>query len=73
MPENLIFITPLTEDQKAFITSALEQGFDVYAYSGRMMFGAECPAINVNGIGEFTSPVKYSWDNMGKGFVIYVP
>jgi hypothetical protein len=62
----------LSDNQNKFVKVAEEAGFEVIEYSGRHMFGRTCPAITVNNVGDFASPVPYSWDELGKGFVIYI-
>ena len=64
----------LSDNQIEFIESALQQDFEVgYSYSGRGMYGKQCPSVDVDGIGEFGTKAKTSHDNMGKGFIIYCP
>jgi len=56
-------------------------GFDVYAYSGRFMYGAYCPAVNIDDLSELVTLYRsttipqgrFRTDSMGLGYVIYVP
>lgn len=62
----------LSENQKAFVIDAIDQGLEVdYGYSGRSMYGEVCPAIRLNDPDDFYTPTKTRQDHMGKGFVIY--
>jgi hypothetical protein len=68
-------ITPnyeLSENQQQFVDDAEEAGYTVdYGYSGRGMFGRECPSIIVEGIADFATKADYKADNMGMDYVIY--
>jgi len=35
------------------------------------MYGASCPSITVDGMGEFGTDAETQSDNMGMGYVIY--
>lgn len=62
----------LSPIQKRFVKAAEKQGLDVYyTYSGRFMFGRQCPAVNC-GAGQFGFKGA-SQDQMGKGIVVYMP
>jgi hypothetical protein len=64
----------LSENQKLFVKDAERQGFEVdFEYSGRGMYGMECPAVRCNAPGEFGTKAGISSDAMGKGIVIYAP
>lgn len=64
----------LSDNQKVFVIDAEHQEFKVdHGYSGRNMYGKTCPAVRVDGIGDFRTMAQYSSDNMGKGYVIYCP
>ncbi len=64
----------LSANQQQFVNDAEEQGFEVdYSYSGRCMYGRECPSVVVEGIADFSTKAKYSFDNMGLDYVIYAP
>lgn len=60
-----------TDNQDKFIQDAEGQGFEVYQYSGRGMFGDECPAITVDDPQDFKTDARYYTDNMGLSFVLY--
>ncbi len=60
-----------SENQQKFVDDAEEQGLEVRRYSGRGMFGRECPAITVDYIGEFATKARTRSDSMGLGIVIY--
>ena len=63
----------LTEKQKAFVRAVEAEGLEVYyTYSGRGMFGRQCPAVNLDG-GESFGFRGSSQDSMGLGTVIYMP
>jgi hypothetical protein len=62
----------LSEDQQEFVEAAYEEGYEPFVYSGRCMFGEQCPAISIIAAGEFKCPVPYAQDDLGKGYVIYV-
>jgi hypothetical protein len=62
----------LSDNQKQFVRDAEEQGLEInWDYSGRGMFGKCCPAVMVDGLGEFHTTANYESDSMGLGFVIY--
>jgi hypothetical protein len=62
----------LTDNQIKFVTDAEKQGYEVnFSYSGRGMFGRECPSIVVDTIEDFVSATKFRKDNMGMGYVLY--
>lgn len=63
----------LKDYQKIFISEAEDQGFDIRNYSGRGMYGRECPAFTVDRIADARISVPYSWDNMGLSYIIYCP
>jgi len=63
----------LSPRQKLFVKWANLQDTEnevYYTYSGRGMFGRQCPAINLDHI-PLNLPKHISYDNMGKGYVIY--
>ena len=50
-----------------------KEGYEVFSYSGRGMYGETCPSINVDTICEFDAKeFQPSTDSMGMGYVIYV-
>ena len=62
----------LSDKQKRFVNKAKREGFEVYyTYSGRGMFGKQCPAVN-HDPGEFGFKGA-SQDSMGLGVVTYMP
>lgn len=61
----------LSDNQRQFVQDALAAGHEIdWSYSGRGMYGRECPAIRVDDL-EFMSRAEVEWDNMGLGYVIY--
>ena len=68
-------ITPdyeLSANQKKFVKDAEAQDHEVdYTYSGRNMYGRCCPAVHVDGVGDFGTKADTKSDNMGRGFVVY--
>jgi hypothetical protein len=61
----------LSENQKQFVRDAEAQGHEVrYDYSGRGMYGRQCPAV-VCAPGEFGTKAAISRDNMGLDMVFY--
>ena len=68
------FETPyvLSNNQKKFVHDAILHGLKVdFTYSGRFMFGSQCPSVYVEVIGSFVTKAHYSTDHMGKGYVYY--
>ena len=62
----------LSANQKKFVKDAENQGLDVcYDYSGRGMYGKECPAVNLDRHGKFNTKADTREDSMGLGSVIY--
>lgn len=62
----------LTTKQKAFVRKAKAEGFEVYyTYSGRGMFGRQCPAVN-HKRADFGFKGA-SQDSMGLDQVTYMP
>ena len=62
----------LSDNQKRFVRDAKKQELDIdYNYSGRFMYGRQCPSIIVESPGAFLTKAKINWDNMGMEFVIY--
>lgn len=57
-----------------FIKKATKLGYEVYQYSGRFMFGRECPAVNVSNPNDFIAEMGMKGlkiDNMGLDYVVY--
>ena len=64
----------LSNNQKKFVKDAERQGLKVdFAYSGRGMFGRQCPSVFVERVGTFATKAHTYSDNLGKGFVVYAP
>ena len=67
----------ITDAQWEFIDRAenyLEYDREVFAYSGRGMYGRECPAITSDyRIDEFEEDSSIHKDSMGLGTVYYMP
>jgi len=62
----------LSENQKRFIEDAEDFGLEVnYTYSGRGMFGDQCPAVEIDHAGDFGTKARTETDTMGLGYVIY--
>lgn len=61
----------MSTNQDKFIEDAQNQGYEVYDYSGRGMFGDTCPAITVDDPQDFKTNAGYYTDNMGLGYVLY--
>ena len=62
----------LSEEQKKFVRKAKREGFEVdYTYSGRGMYGRQCPSVTCR-FGEFGFKGCRS-DNMGLDKVYYIP
>lgn len=41
------------------------------AYSGRGMYGKECVGVSVDYIGDYTFPTGWSYDQLGKGYIVF--
>jgi hypothetical protein len=62
----------LSERQEKFVKAAEAEGQEVdYGYSGRCMYGRQCPAVRC-GRGQFGFNGAAS-DSMGLGIVVYMP
>lgn len=62
----------LTDNQKQFVFDALSSNLDInFKYSGRGMFGDQCPAIVVDDLHSFQTSAQFKIDNFGKSFVLY--
>ena len=63
-----------SQRQLKFIDDAIKSGLRVdYTYSGRGMFGDTCPSVRVDEMNDLQTDTKPSCDNMGLGYVLYVP
>jgi len=61
-----------TPKRRKFVEEAEAAGLKVRSYSGRFMYGRECPSVNVDYLEDrdlFSMQVKT--DNMGRGYVLY--
>lgn len=63
----------LTPNQSLFVNDALDEGRRARPYSGRGMFGKRCPAIVVESITDFESKSEFTYDSMGRDYVLYAP
>ena len=70
---NLNEVPQLSPHQTQFVQDALDADLPIRRYSGRGMYGRECPGVNVDDPISFKSDIHYSWDSMGRGFIVYVP
>ena len=62
----------LTDNQVLFCIDAEDADFDIsFTYSGRGMYGRECPSVRIESIGDLPTTAKTDWDNMGRRFVVY--
>lgn len=63
------------EMEKKFIAKAKRLGYEVDEhYSGRGMYGRECPSVDVDNAEDFIAEMGMKGlciDNMGKGYVVY--
>lgn len=71
-------------EEIAFIEVMEAEGIPWYTYSGRGMFGRNCPSVNVGGrnaefheedvtyaLGQAGKKIRLARDNMGLGMVLY--
>lgn len=64
----------LKNKEKRFTRKAEELGYEVELYSGRGMFGRECPSVTVDNPNDFISEIGMKGlkiDNMGLQYVVY--
>jgi len=64
----------IEEKEKEFRIKAKKLGYEVQNYSGRMMFGRECPSVEVDNVNDFIAEIGMKglkWDNMGLQYVVY--
>ena len=62
------------EKEKQFKAKAESLGYDVKDYSGRGMFGRECPSVVVENPNDFIAEMGIKGlkvDNMGLKYVVY--
>lgn len=48
-------------------------GLEPRSYSGRGMHGRECVGVSVDRMGDHVLPVGWSFDQLGKGYIVYWP
>ncbi len=61
-----------SDNQRRFVRDARAEGLVVEAYSGRNMYGAECPSVTVACVSDCTfTRARFSTDSMGLGIVCY--
>ena len=62
----------LTDNQVLFCIDADDADLDIsFTYSGRGMYGRQCPSVRVESISDLPTTAKTNWDNMGRRFVVY--
>ncbi len=64
----------MTEKEEEFKREAEELGYEVKQYSGRGMFGRECPSVTVENYLDFIAEIGMKGlkvDNMGLQYVVY--
>lgn len=62
------------EREKEFTETAIELGYEVNPYSGRFMYGEECPSVVVDNPNDFIAEMGMKGlkiDNMGLDYVVY--
>lgn len=62
------------EKETLFTEKAQELGYEVKLYSGRGMYGRECPSVVVSNPNDFIAEMGIKGlkvDNMGLDFVVY--
>lgn len=62
------------EKEKLFTEKAEELGYEVKTYSGRGMFGRQCPSVTVENPNDFIAEIGIKGlkiNNMGLDFVVY--
>lgn len=63
----------LNPKQLQFVQDCIDSGKEVRLYSGRGMYGRYCPGCDVSSPSEVRTSVKYAYDSMGLGLILYVP
>ncbi len=67
-------ISMSNDRETKFKEKAEELGYEVYLYSGRFMFGRECPAVTISNPNDFIAEMGMKGlriDNMGLDYVVY--
>ena len=62
------------EQELKFTEKAEELGYEVNPYSGRGMYGRECPSVVVENPNDFIAEMGMKGlqiDNMGRDYVVY--
>ena len=57
-----------------FVKKAEALGYEVRVYSGRSMYGRECPSVTVNNPNDFIAEIGMKGlkiDNMGLSYIVY--
>ena len=64
----------VSDNQVQFLNDAEEQGLEIRTnYSGRGMFGQQCPGVVVDDENKFTTKARTIRDGMGLQMIIYCP
>lgn len=64
----------MTLREKKFVGKAENLGYEVRDYSGRGMFGRQCPGVTVDNANEFIAEIGIKGlkvDNMGLSYIVY--
>jgi hypothetical protein len=61
----------MSENQRQFIADAESQGYEWVYYSGRGMFGRQCPSVHVEDPSDLETTAKHRTDSLGLGYVLY--
>ena len=61
----------LSENQAKFCNNADKCGLDIVQYSGRGMYGKQCPSVHVDEPNDIATRAKVRTDSMGRGVVVY--
>ncbi len=62
----------MTANQIRFCEDAIREGVEIHAYSGRGMYGVECPSVHVGQICDATfTRASFDADTLGMGYVLY--
>lgn len=62
----------LSDNQKRFVKDAEKEGKEVdFTYSGRFMYGEQCPSVRLDRGERFNTRAKVTEDSLGLGTVVY--
>ena len=64
----------MTAREKKFVKKAEKLGYEVRDYSGRGMFGRQCPGVTVDNANDFIAEIGMRGlkvDNMGLSYIVY--